>query len=339
MNERAEPEISRLGRSVAPRLLLPPDSNFRAAMLRIGPTIYNHTPYARVHRAFLPLFEGAIRQRAPRHSRKLTFFSDFSRLRIALSLDKNMADENDARGGSAGRELSVLNWRQGDLSPRPPGYCRCHPHSVRVRDASRYFRMPSRPATIEGVHSAEVWQPGEGKQALAYKRRVEWRSRYRDNRTRRGGAPSGRPVTIVQRERRYAFPIPCPITVVTACHRAHQHAHSRRMSVHGHKSQFPLPSHRERRSRDRQDGRRDLGPDGKPSRLDRAAARHFDQPDGGADPTPQQSGRGREVWSAISQRAPGRRFCVHPPFRSRIGSFAPELSHSARCSDIPKAAD
>lgn len=108
---------------------------YRAAMLRIGPTIYNHTPYARVHSAFLPLFEGAIRQRALPRSRKLTFFCDFWRLRIALSLDKNMADENDARAGSAGRELAVLNWRQGDLSPRPLGYCRCHRHSVRVRDA------------------------------------------------------------------------------------------------------------------------------------------------------------------------------------------------------------
>ena len=142
-------------------------------MLRIGPTLYSHTPYARVHSAFPPLFEGAIRQRALPRSRKLTFFCDFSRLRIALSLDKNMADENDARGRTAARELAVLNWREVDLSPRPLGYCRCHRHSVRVRDASRYFRMPSRPATIKGIHSVEVWQPGAGKQALAYKRRVE----------------------------------------------------------------------------------------------------------------------------------------------------------------------
>jgi len=204
-------------------------------------------------------------------------------------------------------------------------------------NACRYLRMLSRPATIEGVHSAEVWQPGEGKQALAYKRRVEWRSRYRDNRARRGGAPSGRPVTVVHRGCLHVFPIPCPITVITACHRAHQHAHSRRMSVHGHKSQFHLPSHCTRRSRDRQNGRRDLGPDGKPSRLDRAAARHFDQPDGGADPTPQQSGRGREVWSALSQRASGRRFCVHPPFRSRIGSFAPHCGRSGIARQSPQA--
>lgn len=158
-------------------------------MLRIGPTIYNHTPYARVHSAFLPLFESAIRQRALPRSRKLTLFCDFSRLRIALSLDKNMADENDGRGGSAGCELAVLlNWRQVDLSPHPLGYCRCHPHSVRVRDASRYFRMPSRPVTIKVVHSAKVWQPGAGKQALAYKRRVEWRSTNLDNRAD-GAAP------------------------------------------------------------------------------------------------------------------------------------------------------
>lgn len=161
------------------------------------------------------------------------------------------------------------------------------------------------------------------KQALAYKRRVEWRNDYRDNRARRGGAPSCRPITIVQRERRYVFSIPCPSAVVAACNRAHQHAGSRRLSIYGHKSQFALPSHREGRSRDRQDGRRNVGPDGKPSRLDRAAARHFYQPDGGADPTPQQSERRRKVWSALSQRARGRRFCVHPPFRSRIGSYAP----------------
>ena len=42
--------------------------------------------------------------------------------------------------------------------------------------------MPSRPATIKGAHSVEVWQPGVGKQALAYKRRLEWRSTNLDNR-------------------------------------------------------------------------------------------------------------------------------------------------------------
>ena len=46
----------------------------RAAMLRIGPTIYSHTPYARVHSAFPPLFEGAIRQRAMSCMLKTTLF-------------------------------------------------------------------------------------------------------------------------------------------------------------------------------------------------------------------------------------------------------------------------
>lgn len=103
-------------------------------MLRIGPTYCHHTPYARVHSDFLPLFEGAIRQRALPRSRKLKFFCDFSRLRFALSLDKNMADENDAGGGSAARELAALNRRRGNLSLRPLGYCRCHRHSVRIRE-------------------------------------------------------------------------------------------------------------------------------------------------------------------------------------------------------------
>lgn len=48
--------------------------------------------------------------------------------------------------------------------------------------------MPSRPATIKGAHSVEVWQPGVGKQALAYKRRLEWRSTNLDNRAD-GAAP------------------------------------------------------------------------------------------------------------------------------------------------------
>ncbi|MDX8357872.1 hypothetical protein [Sphingopyxis terrae] len=158
------------------------DPIYRAAMLRIGPTIHNHTPYARVHSAFPPLFEGAIRQRALPRYRKLTFFCDFSRLRFALSPDKNMADENDARGGSAERELAVLNWRQGDRSSRPLGYCRCHRHTVHARECVAILRMPSRPATIIGVRSVELWQPGAEKQALACKRRMEWHNTIRDNR-------------------------------------------------------------------------------------------------------------------------------------------------------------
>lgn len=72
-------------------------------MLRIGPTYHNHTPYARVHSAFPPLFEGAIRLLALSRLRKVTVFRDLSRLRIALSPDTIMADGNDASGGSAAR--------------------------------------------------------------------------------------------------------------------------------------------------------------------------------------------------------------------------------------------
>ena len=203
-------------------------------MLRIGPTIYSHTPYALVHSAFLPLFEGAIRQRALLGSRKPTVFWDFSRLRIALSLDKNVADENDARGGSATRELAALNWCRGDLSLRPLGYCRCHRHSVRVLECVAILPYAESSSGNPKCHSAEVWQPSVGKQALAYKRRVEWRNANLDNRARRGGAPSGRPVTVVQQERLYAFPVPSPSAVVGACNRAHQYADSGRLSFYRH---------------------------------------------------------------------------------------------------------
>lgn len=102
-------------RSIAPRLSLLLGPNFRAAMLRIGPTNYNHTPYARVHSAFLPLFESAIRQRALPRSRKQTLFCDFSRLRIALSPDMDMAEEIDLSCRSAARELEALNRCPGDV--------------------------------------------------------------------------------------------------------------------------------------------------------------------------------------------------------------------------------
>jgi hypothetical protein len=78
-------------------------------MLRIGPTIYNHTPYARVHSGFLPLFERLIRLHRCLIFRKVTVFLDFSRLRIALSSDTSMADEKDASGGSAAHEFGVQN--------------------------------------------------------------------------------------------------------------------------------------------------------------------------------------------------------------------------------------
>jgi hypothetical protein len=64
----------------------------RDAMLRIGPTYYNHTPYARVHNAFLPLFEGAIRLHRCLGGCKVTVFSDVSRLRIVLLSDASMAE-------------------------------------------------------------------------------------------------------------------------------------------------------------------------------------------------------------------------------------------------------
>src|SRR3546814_21171964 len=66
-------------------------------MLRIGPTFYKHTPYARVHSVFLPLFEAAIRQRALPCFCKVTVFCYFPRQRIRRSSDTDMADENDAR--------------------------------------------------------------------------------------------------------------------------------------------------------------------------------------------------------------------------------------------------
>lgn len=127
-------------RSIAPRLSSQPRTIFRAAMLRIGPTFHNHTPYARVHSAFPPHFEGAIRQRALPRYRKLTLFCDFPRLHIALSLDKNMADENDARGGSAARELATLNRRRGDLAPPPSGLL---PLSPALRPRPRMRGDPS----------------------------------------------------------------------------------------------------------------------------------------------------------------------------------------------------
>lgn len=57
----------------------------RAAMLRIGPQDNCHTPHARVHNAFLPLFESAIRVLALPCLSNTTFFWDASRVRIAPS--------------------------------------------------------------------------------------------------------------------------------------------------------------------------------------------------------------------------------------------------------------
>lgn len=54
-------------------------------MLHIGPTIYSHTPHSRVHNAFPPLFDGAIRVLALPRLNKTTVFSDVSRVRIAPS--------------------------------------------------------------------------------------------------------------------------------------------------------------------------------------------------------------------------------------------------------------
>lgn len=79
------PVSARLTRCLKPRCC-------RDAMLRIGPTYYNHTPYARVHNAFLPLFEDAIRLHRCLGGCKVTVFWDVSRLRIVLSSDANMAD-------------------------------------------------------------------------------------------------------------------------------------------------------------------------------------------------------------------------------------------------------
>jgi hypothetical protein len=45
----------------------------------------------------------------------VTVFCHVSRLRIALSPDTNMADENDLSGGSTARELEALNRRPGDV--------------------------------------------------------------------------------------------------------------------------------------------------------------------------------------------------------------------------------
>lgn len=79
------PVSARLTRCLKPRCC-------RDAMLRIGPTYYNHTPYARVHNAFLPLFEDAIRLHRCLGRCKVKVFWDVSRLRIVLSSDANMAD-------------------------------------------------------------------------------------------------------------------------------------------------------------------------------------------------------------------------------------------------------
>lgn len=52
-------------------------------MLRIGPIYYNHTPHARMHYAFPPLFESAIRVLGLLRLPKTTVFWDVSRVRIA----------------------------------------------------------------------------------------------------------------------------------------------------------------------------------------------------------------------------------------------------------------
>lgn len=65
-----------------------------AAMLRIGPTIYSHTPYARVHNGFLPLFEVPIRCLVRQPTSKVAVFCGVSRRRIAASSDGIMADQS-----------------------------------------------------------------------------------------------------------------------------------------------------------------------------------------------------------------------------------------------------
>jgi len=94
-------------------------------------------------------------------------------MRIALSSVTNMADENNASGGSAARELAALNRRRGDLSTALWAKAAATGAPSESENACRSSRMPGRPATIKGVHRADLWQPGAGKQALAYKRRVE----------------------------------------------------------------------------------------------------------------------------------------------------------------------
>lgn len=70
----------------------------RAAMLRIGPTFYSHTPYARVHAGFLPLFEVPIRCLVTPPTSKVTVFCGVSRRRIAASSDGIMADKKRLMG-------------------------------------------------------------------------------------------------------------------------------------------------------------------------------------------------------------------------------------------------
>ena len=66
-------------------------------MLRIGPTFYSHTPYARVHAGFLPLFEVPIRCLVTPPTSKVAVFCGVSRRRIAASSDRIMADKIDWR--------------------------------------------------------------------------------------------------------------------------------------------------------------------------------------------------------------------------------------------------
>lgn len=66
-------------------------------MLRIGPTIYSHTPHARVHNGFLPLFEVPIRCLVTSPLSQVAVFCGISRQRIAASSDGIMADKSGQR--------------------------------------------------------------------------------------------------------------------------------------------------------------------------------------------------------------------------------------------------
>ncbi len=166
-------------------------------MLRIGPTYYNHTPYARVHNAFLPLFEGAIRLHRCLGGCKRTVFCDVWRLRIVLSSDANMADGLIASRRSAACKYWFLR-RHMTAGGKVVSRLLSSHQTVRRRSdrrASRNIRMhPQRSGDVRpnGKRAAVVETATLGK-----KRRVVTCDAISDNRMRRGGCPLflGHPVT------------------------------------------------------------------------------------------------------------------------------------------------
>lgn len=108
-------------RSIAPELSQLPRSNLsgRDAPHRTH-NLKSHTLRTGAWRFSATFREANPTTPLPRF-RKVTVICHYARLRIALSPDTNMADENGASGGSAARELEALNRSRADVETRRPG--------------------------------------------------------------------------------------------------------------------------------------------------------------------------------------------------------------------------